>query len=83
MRRKTLFKNFLQIQAQQQIDSLVNSTKYLGTNTNSLQTLSKIEEEELLSNSFNENSTTLVPKPDIDNTYRKSNYKPVSSTQNL
>ena len=44
-----------------------------------LKLLPKIAEEGTLSNSFNEATITLIPKPDKDNT-KKENYRPVSLT---
>ena len=46
-----------------------------GTNTSLSQTLSNVEEEETLPNSFYEASITLIPKPNKYTT-RKGNYRP-------
>ena len=46
-------------------------------NASPSQTLTKLEEEGTLPNSFSEAQITLIPNPDKD-TKRKENYRPIS-----
>ena len=43
-----------------------------------LKLFQKFVEEETLPNSFYKATTTLIPKPDKDNTHKKENYRPIS-----
>ena len=55
-----IMKNFTQTEVQDQIASQVNSTFHLSKNTDSPETIPKIEEEGKLPNTFYEASITLI-----------------------